>query len=200
MRLDMLGIFLDTEANGLDAKKHKIIEIAFKIVDLSSGQIHDEFENIITMSEDEWSDSDSSSLHVNGFTWNDVAQGISLDKVSDKIQSIFKKNNIVRGEAVFICQNPSFDRIFFSQLINIDAQEKLNLPYHWLDLASMFWSSAMEKSKDNKNLLPWKTGYTKDKIAKHYEIGSEEMPHRAMNGVDHLLKCYEAVVGFPEKA
>lgn len=200
MRLDMLGIFLDTEANGLDSNKHKIIEIAFKIVDLSTGKTCDQFEKIISMSEDDWKKSDASSLEVNGFTWEDIQKGLSSDLVASNIKQIFEKNNVVRGEAVFICQNPSFDRIFFSQLINIDSQEKLKLPYHWLDLASMFWSTAMEKSKNNKDLLPWKTGYTKDKIAKHYKIGSEQTPHRAMNGVDHLIKCYEAVVGFPEKS
>ncbi|PCI92411.1 hypothetical protein COB11_07425, partial [Candidatus Aerophobetes bacterium] len=46
MRDFMLGIFLDTEASGLDAKKHKILEVAFKIVDLSTGEVQDNYESL----------------------------------------------------------------------------------------------------------------------------------------------------------
>lgn len=195
----MLGVFLDTEANGLDAKKHKIIEIAFRIVNLSSGELRDEYQSIIAMPYEDWLKSDPISLKINGFTWDLIQTGLETSQAAIKIQEIFIKNKIEKDLSVFICQNPSFDRIFFSQLINVDKQEELNLPYHWLDLASMYWSCAIKKSKQNADLLPWKTGYTKDKIAKHYNIESEQMPHRAMNGVSHLIKCYEAVVGFPGK-
>ena len=43
------------------------------------------------------------------------------------------------------------------------------------------------------------SGLSKDKIAGAFALASEEKPHRARNGVNHLLLCYEAVVGFPEK-
>lgn len=196
----MLGVFLDTEASGLDAKKHKILEVAFKIVDLSTGEIQDNYESIVSTSQEEFGKSDKASLHVNGLTWEVVRQGTPPNLVSDRILKIFKKNNIVRGEAVFICQNPSFDRVFFTQLVDVDSQESMKWPYHWLDLASMYWSFAMKNAEDKKSPMPWDTGFTKDKIAKHFNIGSEDTPHRAMNGVEHLLKCYEAVVGFPEKS
>lgn len=199
MRDFMLGIFLDTEASGLDAKKHKILEVAFKIVDLKTGIVQDGYESIISTTEEEFNKSDKTSLNINGLTWEIVKRGTPPNLVSNKILEIFKKNNIVRGEAVFICQNPSFDRIFLTQLIDIDSQETLNWPYHWLDLASMYWSFAIKNATQNKTALPWDTGFTKDKIATHFNIGAEEKPHRAMNGVEHLLKCYEAVVGFPEK-
>ncbi len=195
----MLGVFLDTEANGLNATKHKVIEIAFKIIQLTTGKVHAGYHQVLFVSKEDWALSDPSSLHVNGFTWEDVAQGLDPKNVSNQIIDLFKKYSIVRNEAVFICQNPSFDRVYFSQLIPVELQEELNIPYHWLDLASMYWASAIKGSRGNTSSLPWETGYTKDKIAKHYDLGSEEMPHRAMNGVDHLIKCYEAVVGFPEK-
>lgn len=195
----MLGVFLDTEASGLNANKHKILEIAFQIVDLKTGKVLDHFESIISTSYEEFTKSDKTSLSVNGLSWDVIQKGIPPKEVSQKIQQIFKDNKIVRGEAVFICQNPSFDRVFFSQLIDPDAQETLKWPYHWLDLASMYWSCAMKAAGQKKSPFPWDTGFTKDKIAQHFAIPSEGKPHRAMNGVDHLLKCYEAVVGFPDK-
>jgi len=119
------------------------------------------------------------------------------DMVAEGIKASFSRNGIKRGNAVFICQNPSFDRIFFSQLIDADVQEKLLWPYHWLDLASMYWADCITKAKSGQSLLPWETGFSKDKIARALRLPPEEKPHRAMNGVDHLLLCYEAVVGFP---
>ncbi len=35
---------------------------------------------------------------------------------------------------------------------------------------------------------------SKDQIAEYFGISAEEKPHRAMNGVEHLIKCYRAVV------
>ena len=34
----MLGIFLDTETNGLNPFVHSVLEIAFKIINLSNGK------------------------------------------------------------------------------------------------------------------------------------------------------------------
>ena len=96
----------------------------------------------------------------------------------------FDKFKIKRGDAAFICQNPSFDRAFFCQLIDSDKQELLNWPYHWLDLASMYWATSLKQGR-----LPWETGFSKDRIAAVYQIGPEKKPHRAINGVDHLLSC-----------
>ena len=58
----MIGIFLDTETNGLNSHIHKIIEIAFKIVDLTSGQLKTEFQTLIVPSSDEWERSDRESM------------------------------------------------------------------------------------------------------------------------------------------
>lgn len=193
----MLGIFLDSETNGLNSKKHRIIEIAYQIVDVYSGEVKDTFHSVISTTQEEWSKSDPDSLQVNGFKWEEVVQGASPAAVADKIRHSFIKNGIKRGEAVFICQNPSFDRVFFSQLIDVDTQEKLYWPYHWLDLASMYWSEAMKNGASGKGNFPWETGLSKDKIAISYSLPTEAHPHRAMNGVNHLLLCYKSVVGFP---
>ncbi len=192
----VLGIFLDTETNGLNAFKHRVIEIAFKIVHLQTGELLDHYESIVHVSDAEWELSDKESLKVNGFKLEQVAAGKKPDVVALEITNIFQKNGIRRGSAVFICQNPSFDRIFFSQLIDPDMQEKLHWPYHWLDLASMYWVQGLQKGKTSPEKLPWNTGFSKDKIAKAYALAPEKNPHRAMNGVDHLILCYEKVVGF----
>lgn len=196
----VLGIFLDTETNGLNPNKHKIIEIAFKIVDVTTGAQKVEFQTLISQSEDIWKKSDPESLKINGFTWEEISQGPQSLDISEKIKRVFKQMDIRRGAAVFICQNPSFDRIFFSQLIDPDEQEKLQWPYHWLDLASMYWAESIRKAKNREGRFPWETGFSKDRIASSFHLQSEEKPHRAMNGVNHLLLCYEAVVGFPFSA
>jgi len=195
----MIGVFLDSEANGLNSHIHRLLEIAFKIVDLSNGSVKEEYHAVIAQTIEAWEKSDRESLKINGFTWNEVEKGKSSRQVSQEIIDCFTRNGIRRKKAVFICQNPSFDRAYFSQLIDPDTQELLSWPYHWLDLASMFWALAMEKAKKGMGPLPWQTGFSKDLIANFYKLPQEAKPHRAMNGVDHLLLCYEAVVGFPKK-
>ncbi len=192
----MLGIFLDTETNGLNARKHKVLEIAFKIIDIHKGSLVDQYSSVVYPNEEEWKKSDPISLKVNGFTQEEVSQGKEPSIVGEEIIETFQRNNIKRDQAVFICQNPSFDRAFFSQLIDPDVQEKLKWPYYWLDLASMYWAEGIRRGKESPNLLPWVTGFSKDKIAAAYKLPPEVHPHRAMNGVNHLLLCYQTVVGF----
>jgi oligoribonuclease len=194
----VLGIFLDSETNGLNSLKHKMIEIAFKILDISTGASVDAFHSVISISSEDWEKSDPESLGVNGFSWHDItAFGIPASEAALAITESFARNKIKRGDAVFICQNPSFDRAFFSQLIDPDTQEKFLWPYHWLDLASMFWVEAIRKHKTGEGPLPWEVGLSKDKIANFFQLPGENKPHRAMNGVEHLILCYKTVVGFP---
>ncbi len=195
----MLGIFLDSETNGLNLYRHKVIEIALKILDVETGECKDQYDSIVFQTYDDWQQSDLDSLQINGFDWDQVSYGNKPETVAQNIQDCFSRNSIQRGSSVFICQNPSFDRAFFSQLISPETQEKLLWPYHWLDLASMHWAISIQQAKQQKSLWPWETGFSKDKIAKTYQLPSEKKPHRAMNGVDHLILCYEAVVGFPKK-
>lgn len=190
----MLGVFLDTETNGLNPFKHKVVEIAFKILDAETGICVDVYESIIALEEAEWDSSDPESLKVNGFSWELTKKGKTLALAAEEIRRIFARHRIIRGEAVFICQNPSFDRAFFHQFFSTEEQEELKFPYHWLDLASMFWADSILEGKK-----PWEIGCSKDKIASSFHLPKESQPHRAMNGVDHLLLCYEAVVGFPNK-
>lgn len=196
----MLGIFLDTETNGLDPKKHKILEIAFKLIDVSDGTLRHTFDSLVSISKEDWESSDQVSLKVSGLKWENLQTGKPMEEISSQVKTLLKKYNVIRGKAVFICQNPSFDRAFFSQIIDVNTQESMYLPYHWLDLASMYWSySIHKKAKEENAKLPWETGFTKDRIAQEFHLKPEAQPHRAMNGVNHLISCYEAVVGFPKR-
>ena len=195
----MLGIFLDTEANGLNYRKHQLIELALRIIDMATGEEKARYESVVFHTFDTWELSDPSSLQVNGFTWAEISSGKQKETIAEEIIALFHHHNIQRGQAVFICQNPSFDRAFFSQIIDPDLQEKLLWPYHWLDLASMYWAKSLQKAKTQPIPMPWETGLSKDTIAQIHKLPSEEKPHRAMNGVDHLVICYEAIVGFPLK-
>ena len=189
----MLGIFLDTETNGLNSLKHRVIDIAIKVLDLQNGNIVAEYQSLVRQPKEIWENSDPVSLSVNGYNYETISHGKVESLVSSEIVEFFESHNLKRKKAVFICQNPSFDRPFFSQLVIPEIQEKLSWPYHWLDLASMHWAVCMKKGKP----YPWEIGLSKDAIARFLSLPEEAKPHRAKNGVEHLILCYEKIIGFP---
>ncbi len=191
----MQGIFVDIESNGLDCFSHKVIEVAFKMVRLETGEIEASFETPVNVDEQEWKRSDPKSLEVNGWKeYSLLKTAPSRWEVGKKIQRLFQSKGVHRDQSVFICQNPSFDRPFFAQLVDTYIQEKFHWPYHWLDLASMFWA-CQAKSLG----LPPLNRLSKDHIAKELQIPKEAFPHKAMAGVEHLMACYEKLIGFPAK-
>lgn len=191
----MLGIFLDIEANGLDMSIHQPLSIAIQLIDLKTSESIASFDTFIAISDSDWEKSSSTSLHINGISQDSLKNAPPIKEVKDSIIDLFTKHNITRKTAVFICQNPSFDRAFFHQIISTTWQENALWPYHWLDLASMFWSKQMKKAPP----YPWEFGISKNSIAKVYGLKTEQLPHSAMGGVNHLIDCYNAVVGFPMK-
>ncbi len=196
----MLGIFLDQETTGLDSTRHRVLEIAFVIVDLTTGEEKYSFNSVVCHSEEVWNARDPLSIIINGFTREETVQhGKSESELAIEIKRIFKEVGIIRGKSVFICQNPSFDRSFFSQIIDPYTQEKLFWPYHWLDLASMYWTNLVKKHKEENKLIPFEVKLSKDAIAEANNLPPESRPHRAMQGVCHLLLCYQHVVGFSKK-
>ena len=189
----MIGIFLDTETNGLNFRKHRILEIAFTLYDLKKNETITQFDQIIAQPDSVWESSDQESLRINGFKKEDLLKGISEKEAASQIKDLFITHSVSRGKAVFICQNPSFDRAFFGQLLPPEEQEALQLPYHWLDLASMFWATYYRKHQT----FPIQVGLSKDKIASHFKLKPEQKPHKALNGVTHLIECYRAVIEQP---
>lgn len=194
----MRAIFLDIETTGLDTQRHKAIDIAFKIIDVTTGQEIGSYESIICITEDEWNLRDLTSVQINGFTWDRVKTGKSPKEVAAEIIEIFKKADVQRLKAAFICQNPAFDRGFFTQLIDIYTQENLNWPYHWLDFASMYWALISKRNAELGHPFPEEINLSKNEIAKIHNLPKEEEPHRAYRGVEHLIRCYRAVVGIKE--
>lgn len=191
----MRAVFLDIETTGLDPRKHRAIDIALAIVDVNQSRILRTYQSVIQQGEGVWEGRDPNSIEINGFTPEALARGKPPEVVGKEIIALLTEFGVERGRAVFICQNPSFDRGFFSQLIDVYIQEGLKWPYHWLDLASMYWTMLLQKAKDGKSSFPEMLSLSKNDIAKAYQLPAEEMPHRAMNGVSHLMKCYEAVLG-----
>ncbi len=196
----MLGIFLDQETSGLDSLKHRVLEIAYTIVDLATGESLATYDAIIAQPQEVWAQRDPKSIAINGFRWDMLCTGKSEQQVREDIIATFKRVGIQRGKSVFICQNPSFDRVFFSQIIDPYAQERLFWPYHWLDFASMYWALEIQRCTQSKEPIPDELKLSKDSIAKAKQLPSEDRPHRAINGVRHLLLCYTSVVGFPGRA
>ena len=188
----MLAIFIDIETNGLDPYQHFPIDFACKIVQLQDGlPIElDQYQTLIAPDPEQWDKSDAESLAVNGYCWDEVATGKLRSCVCDEVIALFQKHQVQRGRDLFICQNPSFDRPFFAKLVDVYIQEKLHWPYHWLDLASMYWLLHHKRLIGNEQ----KISLSKNQIAAYYGLPEEATPHRAINGVEHLILCYKAVV------
>jgi len=194
----MLGIFLDQETTGLSPQKHRVLELAIRIIDLATGKEQGNYCAVIASSQEMWDSRDPMSILVNGFTLEEVLRGKPLEVVCREVIELMSRCGIRRGQSVFICQNPSFDRPFFSQIVDPYQQEKLFWPYHWLDLASMFWALEVKKCIRGQAFELNETALSKDAIAKTFNLAPEAKPHRAMQGVDHLVLCYRHMVGFPQ--
>lgn len=190
----MLGIFLDTETTGLNSLRHCPIDIALKVIDLSSGKLLGSYQSIVKQPQEMWDKKDPTSIEVNGFSWEEIVTGKDKETVGKEIVALLCGLQVQRSNAVFICQNPSFDRGFFNQLVDVYVQELLNWPYHWLDLASMYWAMRVQQSVVSGEVLPEKLSFSKNEIAKVYHLPLEASPHRSMAGVDHLILCYQAVL------
>jgi len=190
----MQAIFLDIETTGLDAYRHRVLEIAFKIVDPATGEVRLTYQSIVKQPQSIWEQRDLSSTEVNGFTWEKVLLGQDEQIVGKEIIQIFSDMKIERGQGFYVCQNPAFDRGFFSQLVDVYTQERHNWPYHWLDFASMFWALQVQRYKVNQ--FPTEINLSKNSIAQLFQLPIETVPHSALNGVNHLIQCYEKVVGF----
>ena len=191
----MRSIFLDIETTGLDTSNHRPIDIAFKILDVTTGEEIAAYESIIRLPVSEWEKRDPSSMKINGFSWEEIQKGKEREDVASDIINIFSKSGVKRLKAVFICQNPAFDRGFFTQLIDVYTQEKLNWPYHWLDFASMYWALIAKENAEEGHPFPEEINLSKNEIAKRRQLPTEAEPHRAMRGVEHLILCYRDVVG-----
>lgn len=194
----MQAIFLDIETTGLDIFSHRILEIAFKIVEVGSGGEKLTYRTIVKQPQEIWQKRDRSSIEINGLTWEQIQLGKEEEAVRAEIIEIFTSFGVKRGKTIYVCQNPAFDRAFFAQLISVSTQEKNQWPYHWLDFASMHWALQVKHYRDHNLPFPSELNLSKNAIAASYQLPLEPTPHSALNGVNHLLLCYRTVVGFEE--
>jgi DNA polymerase-3 subunit epsilon/oligoribonuclease len=190
----MKAIFLDIETTGLDPVIHKPIDIAFKVIHIPSWEQVGSYQSLIYQTPSDWEDHDPVSLEINGFVWEDISKGKDVLTVRQEVINLFQKLDIQRGKAVFICQNPSFDRAFFIQLVDVYTQERSQWPCHWLDLASMYWALLAKRQAELRMPFPEALSLSKNSIANLYNLPTERHPHRAMQGVDHLISCYQAIM------
>lgn len=189
----MRAIFLDIETTGLDFYRHSPIDIAFRIIDLTLGKQEQSYQTLIKPSIQAWKQRDLSSMKINGYTDEQLASGKEIASVGKEIIEVFTAAKIARGKAIFICQNPAFDRAFFSLIVDTYTQERLFWPYHWLDLASMYWTILMQKELAERRRYPEELNLSKNAIAGYFSLPPEQDPHSAINGVDHLIACYHAI-------
>lgn len=192
----MKAVFVDIETTGLDFDRHVAIDIGLIIVDLNDYSDMHEYTSCIRCDEADWWYSDPKALEVNGYSslnHHKIAQDDWI--VSEQIEAFLKKHEIVKGKAFFICQNPSFDRPFFLQLMCHEKMIEMNLPYHWLDLASMYWMKFFGSYHENSYGIGcgYDVSLSKDSIAKSLGLPPEEKPHKAIGGARHLFQCYKAV-------
>lgn len=179
----MKHVFLDTETTGLDFNLHVPIEICLIISD-SDNNIVDFYHSFINISEEDYKNADPQALKVNGFSLSECRKNENdLSKTKEGIVNFLQYNEINKDNSFFMCQNPSFDRPFFQKIVDLETQKQLNLPYHWLDLASMFW---IEFS--SQKVI---TSLSKDSIAFELGLPPEEKPHSALRGALHLYECYK---------
>ncbi len=196
----MKGIFLDIETNGLDSDINSPLEICVNIYDLHSMLCITEYSSLIQCSVKCFVyESDPKALLVNGITFDEVKDAKTSYDICEDLTKLFLSHEIDKTNSVFICQNPSFDRSFFNQIMPIEVQQDLELPYHWLDLASMYFIKNLVPQEVNGRTVRYHPNIrtipcSKDAIASFYGLPIEGNPHRATNGVKHLIECYRAMV------
>lgn len=192
----MKGVFLDIETNGLDPYMHSPLEISLSVYDLHTMECISGYTSFIECSEREWVvHSDPKALEINGISYEQVKKGKPFEHICGDLVELFLSYEIDKTNSVFICQNPSFDRAFFNQIFPVEIQNEIELPYHWLDLASMYWAKNIDVKKPvNGHSWPRMIPLSKDAIASYYGLPIEGKPHRAFNGVQHLITCYKALM------
>lgn len=185
----MLLIFLDIETNGLNSDEDSPIEIALKCLDSKDFSQVYSFSSLINIGASLFTFSDPYAMKVNGITWDEIEEkGRSKNEIGDILLDFFFDVSLDRKSSIIICQNPSFDRMFFNKIIDESKQVSFKIHYHWLDLASIaLGAGIIDITSDNFST-------SKDRIASILGVAPEARPHRAMNGVDHLIECYKKIM------
>src|SRR5437764_15263021 len=118
----MLLVFLDTETTGIDPTKHRIIDISLKVVNPETFTTLSSYNSLISQPPEIWDRADPQSIQFVGMTFEELKMGKPEEVVAQEIATILNGCRLKQHSGAFLCQNPSFDRAFFSQLISVQQQ------------------------------------------------------------------------------
>ncbi len=181
-------IVVDTETTGLDSMRHRIIELAFEILDIKIREVLCQYEAKLQINAQQYAEGNKKAYEVNGFTKDMIGKGKSCEEVAEEVIEIFENYNISKNNAYWMGQNPKFDDSFLAQVIPKSKQYELKWPYHSVDTATMFHSLQMLQVAMGKKYEF--VSLSKDDIAKSLGVEPESKPHSALNGVKHAKKLY----------
>lgn len=110
-------IFIDFETGGLNCRTHAVTEVAaiavkgdtFEKIDLVSTYIKP-YGNY---------QYDKKALEVTGISFEDIENGIAVEKAVDELISLFKRSNLYKGfgtQSILVAHNSKFDKGFLLQL------------------------------------------------------------------------------------
>lgn len=154
----------DIETTGLDFHVHEIVEIGLLVVDQKTFKIKDELN--IKVKPRHIKTGASAAIKFCGYNKLDWSNAVSLKEAME----IYAKKT---KNAVFLAQNSFFDWSFISEAFKETGVEDYT-DYHRVDLFSIGWSRAKK--------LPGLKDFTLTSMSRHFNLGAEPMPHRALNG------------------
>ena len=184
--------------------EHTVLEIALVLWDLKSGEMIDSYESVVAIERVQFRKAQPEALKCNGFTFDELREkGKPMAEIKMEILAFFSRNGVNRTNSKFIAQNCSFDKSFFTHILTEDEQRQANLPYHWLDFPSMNFvvclqnlrEASKDSGKSSTTMNYMSIPFSKDYIASANSLPPEEKPHRAMNGVKHLILLFKNIVG-----
>lgn len=111
--------FLDIETTGLEPSEGAVIlSVGFV---LNKGE--QAFEATLKPTTEEWNKANPKALEVNGMTWEYLQEhGVSLDAAKDLIVNYLLDNHVLKGDAIFVGQNPGFDIKFLRHYMGAELE------------------------------------------------------------------------------
>lgn len=164
-------IFVDVETTGLEAGKHKIIEIGAILVGPQNLEILEEFNEKILWDDRVMLSASPEALKINGYDRDLWIRDAKFE------EDVLTGLNKFTGGALMVGWNIGFDRAFLEAAYRRYGKW-FPFDYHAIDVMSLTW---------------WEIGYALDslslsKVCKYLGIEPEPEVHRALNGA---RKCYE---------
>lgn len=163
-------LWLDIETNGLDPYEHRVLEIAWKLLN-EDGECESRFERVIQTFDFENSEEGAIKVHrENGLLADCINSPHTLESVRADIEQMMRRNPFNRRGNIYLAGNSvHFDRRFIKA--NFAALDS-RLHYRMVDVSSHMLMRSWAKLPDIEGL--------------------PESPHRAMGDVDRSIVIFEA--------